>query len=807
LKLLLVEDSHRDAELALLTLERSGLSVRSTVVFHHQGAQTALERDRFDLILCDFMLPGSSGAQVLRTARAVAPNTPFIFLSGVYGEEHAVEMMRLGAVDYVLKQNLALLPKAVTRAIAEIRERHQRQVAEQSLQAVEVGARIAIDAARMGMWDYDPREGRLQWDSRCKALYELTDDAEVTLPFFFDRCHADDVDEVRRRVDHAVTCDDDQGYQVEYRVVLPSGTERWLSSRGQSFFVGGQCVRFTGVLQDITQQKQSTAELHRLNEMLGERVQKRTRERDRTWELSRELLAVMHFDLSPVSLNPAWETTLGWRRDQLAGQSLSAWVHPDDLEATLAHTCHIAQGNISTRFVNRMRHANGDYRWLSWTAVPDEGLMYVAVRDITSERAVLDELAAANHRLREQMSERERIEATLQQMQRLEAVGQLTAGVAHDFNNLLTVILASTSFIGRDLDKGRLEKVQSRLQNIQEAGERGAKLTSQLLAFSRRQRLQPVAVNLNGTVHGMIELLQRTLGGSIWIETDTCDELWSALVDPTQTEMIILNLAINARDAMPKGGTLRLGTYNETVTAAAQRPEDPDPGDYVVLSIQDSGSGMTEAVLAKAFEPFFTTKEVGKGSGLGLAQVFGFAKQSGGGVSIVTSPGYGTTVRVYLPGIRAIDTAAEASTARSVPSVLEGSRKTVLLVDDDHSVREVTAHIVESIGYEVVQADSANQALSKLDETVDLLLTDFAMPGTNGAELAHMVRKRHPQLPIVFISGYAELGGLSDESFLIVQKPYREEDLASTLHAALTSAVLGTGSAERSDRTTAGTCH
>ena len=793
LKLLMIEDSARDAELALLTLERSGLAVEATVVFNHQGAERALLAGSFDLILCDFLLPGSSGALVLQTAQRMVPETPFIFLSGIFGEEHAVEMMRLGAIDYVLKQNLSLLPNAVRRAMDEVRERMQRRRAEESLQEVEVRARLAIDAAGMGMWDYAPHTGRMRWDERCKALYDVPLDAEVDLAFFLEKCHPFDRALLERKVERAMACDDGGGFQVEYRIALPDNGERWVASSGQAFFEHGQCVRFTGVIQDISDQKHATQALQRLNEMLGERVEKRTRERDRTWELSRELLAVMRFDMSPVSLNPAWEATLGWSREQLTSMQLWELIHADDIAATLSETENIANGNVSTRFVNRMRHASGDYRWLSWTIVPDEGLMYAAVRDITSERAVLDELAAANERLRQQIRERERIEAALQQMQRLEVVGQLTAGVAHDFNNLLTVILASTSFLGRDLQKGKMDKVEGRLHNIQEAGERGAKLTAQLLAFSRRQRLQPIPVNLNDTVTTMIELLQRTLGGSIWIETDTQADLWSALVDPTQTEMIILNLGINSRDAMVGGGTLRLITRNEVVSLPAQRPEDPEPGDYVVLSVQDSGSGMTPEVLAKAFEPFFTTKEVGKGSGLGLAQVFGFAKQSGGGVSILSSPGYGTTVKVYLPRVcdAQVQPADPAASVVRPPS--DGPRRTVLLVDDDHDVREVTATLLDSFGYAVVQADSADQALTKLDTDIDLLLTDFAMPGTNGAELAHLVRRRHPRLPIVFITGYAELGGLDDEAHLIVQKPYRNDELARTLEQALAERAAGRG--------------
>ncbi len=789
LKLLLVEDSARDAELALLTLERGGLTVEATIAYNHQGVEEHLAQASFDLILCDFLLPGSSGAQVLQSAQRFAPHTPFIFLSGVFGEAHAVEMMRLGAIDYVLKQSMSLLPKAVKRALNEVRERKKLHRAEKSLLEVEVRARLAMDAARMGLWDLNPSTGELIWDDRCRALFEVAADTPVDMHYFIEHCHPAERPTVEQAVANAMDPAGDGVYQAEFRLLVPSNIERWVSVSGQAFFDGERCIRFTGMIKDISEQKQATEALERLNDLLGERVQKRTRERDRTWELSRELLAVMRFDMTPVSLNPAWEIVLGWSREQLSTMHLWELLHPEDLDPTLLEMRNIANGNVSTRFVNRMRHATGDYRWLSWTVVPDEDLMYAAVRDITGERAVLDELAAANQHLREQIQERERIEATLQQMQRLEAVGQLTAGVAHDFNNLLTVILTSASFVARDLEKGKLDKSQSRLQNIMVAGERGAKLTGQLLSFSRRQRLEPVAVNLNATVSGMLEMLRRTLGGSIWIQTQTLPELWHALVDPTQTEMIILNLAINARDAMPTGGTLSLGTHNETVTRPPQRLQDPEPGDYVVLSISDSGSGMSDEVLAKAFEPFFTTKEVGKGSGLGLAQVFGFAKQSGGGVAIVTAPGQGTTVKVYLPGVRNDTAEVESGEALALSADQHQSGSTILLVDDDDSVREVTAMLLDTFGYQVIQADSAEAALARLDDDIDLILTDYAMPVVNGGELARRARAMRPSLPILFITGYADLEGLHADEFEIVQKPFRQDELAAKLRKAINGAA------------------
>lgn len=789
LKLLLVEDSPHDAELTLLTLENSGLKIDATLVYNHQEVERELLAQRFDLILSDYLLPGSSGAEVLNCARRLAPQTPFIFLSGIFGEQHAVEMMRMGAIDYVLKQNLKMLPKAVVRAVSEVHEREKRLRAEETLQDAEVRAHLAIEAAEMGIWTYDPATDMLLWDERCKNLYGLTADDQVSMDFMFSRCHPDDRELLESKVRAALTAD--TGFQIEHRLHAVGDGERWVFSNGRSLFEDGKCVRFTGVMQDISERKQATQALQQLNEILGERVVQRTRERDRTWELSRELLGVLRFDMTPIALNPAWEATLGWTRAQFNEQSLRELIHPDDLDATLRETASVAGGNVTTRFVNRLRHAEGGFRWLSWTIVPDEGLMYAAVRDITSERAVVDELAATNKRLRDQIRERERVEAALQQMQRLEVVGQLTAGVAHDFNNLLTVILTSANFLTRDLEKGVFTKSAQRLQNIREAGERGAKLTSQLLSFSRRQRLEPVALNLNDTIGGMRELLGRALGGSVWVETQLAEDLWNALVDPTQTEMIILNLAINGRDAMGQGGQLRLSTWNEMVYRLPQRPEDPDPGAYVVLSVSDTGCGMSAAVLAKAFEPFFTTKAVGKGSGLGLAQVFGFAKQSGGGVSIDTAENAGTTIKVYLPSIA--QTATPMISLSDMPGNADADdlHHTILLVDDDPDVRSVTSMMLSSLGYSVVEAENGDEALKKIDSTIELVLTDFAMPNMTGAELAEIVKREHPELPIMFITGFADIDILDVDQQLIVQKPYKEEELARKLANVLMRAGAG----------------
>ena len=399
------------------------------------------------------------------------------------------------------------------------------------------------------------------------------------------------------------------------------------------------------------------------------------------------------------------------------------------------------------------------------------------------------ELAAANRQLVAQIEERERVESTLRQMQRLEAVGQLTSGVAHDFNNLLTVVLGNIGFIERALDKAGIDgKTTQRLTYMRAAAERGAKLTDQLLSFSRRQRLEPKVLDLNGTIAGMRDLLQSTIGGSVSIETELSEDLWPALVDPTQLDIAVLNLAINARDAMEIGGTLKVSTANVRL-GPPRAAEEPAAGDYVAICVSDTGAGMSPEVRTKVFEPFFTTKEIGKGSGLGLSQVLGFAKQSGGGVRIESQPGRGTAVHIFLPRANAAPQAQPEAADEGATVSRPGA--VILLVDDDTAVRDVTAAMLRELGYTVEEADSGERALRLLDARrhIDLAVIDFAMPAMSGAELARHVRSRMPALPVLFVTGFAErdaLTGISER--YVVSKPFINGDLAEKVKLALTAA-------------------
>jgi signal transduction histidine kinase/CheY-like chemotaxis protein len=405
-----------------------------------------------------------------------------------------------------------------------------------------------------------------------------------------------------------------------------------------------------------------------------------------------------------------------------------------------------------------------------------------------------EEIEAVNRQLVSQIEERERVESTLRQMQRLEAVGQLTSGVAHDFNNLLTVILGNLGFIEKGSSRSEDPVLKQRLSHMRLAGERGAKLTAQLLAFSRRQRLEPRPVDLNEALANMRDLLQSSLGGSVQIKTLFRPGLWHALVDPSQIELVVLNLAINARDATPVGGSVTLETGNVTLVQS-ERPEEPPAGEYVLISVTDTGSGMPKDVLTKAFEPFFTTKEIGKGSGLGLSQALGFAKQSGGGMRIESRVGEGTSVKVYLPRTERIEV-TEAFSHSDASNQPQRKGAIILLVDDDSGVREITASMLREMGYVVLEVGSGDAALDLLDGEahIDLAVLDYAMPGMNGMEVARQVNSRFPTLPVLFITGYVDSAALREiGDAKIIKKPFVGDELANKVDAALIKGARRSG--------------
>ena len=400
------------------------------------------------------------------------------------------------------------------------------------------------------------------------------------------------------------------------------------------------------------------------------------------------------------------------------------------------------------------------------------------LEDLVRERT--GQLEQANEQLRHQIAERRQAEAALQQAQKMEVIGQMTGGVAHDFNNLLTAVLGNLELAIR---RGADEGIRRYLEGATHAAQRGAKITSQLLAFSRTQRLQTEPIDLNSIVNRMGDLLFRTIGATVRIETILENNLWQAIADPSQIESAILNLAVNARDAMPNGGRLTISTAN-VPREERNKPPELAAGDYVAVCVSDTGTGMTDEVLRKAFEPFFTTKAVGSGTGLGLSQVYGIAKQTGGGVSIATKVAEGSKVTVYLPRTSARPV---LHPYESPGAPLRRHDATILVVDDDPDVRGLAISCLETLGYRVFGADGGRAAIDLVerDVSLDLVLIDIAMPEINGVEAVQAILEKRPALPFLYMTGYVGPMKLDPSEHRVVKKPFTIAELAAKVEEVL----------------------
>jgi PAS domain S-box-containing protein len=575
-------------------------------------------------------------------------------------------------------------------------------------------------------------------------------------------------------------------YECEFRVRRADGAFRWHLARALPIRDNaGGIIRWIGTNTDIEDQKSAARALERLNKTLEQQVAESVADRDRMWRLSTDIMLVADFQSNIVAVNPAWRQLLGWEEKNLIGHSFLEFVHPDDHVATLAELGDLSEGARTLKFVNRYKRQDGGFVTLSWTAVPDDRFVHAVGRDITADREAAEALR--------------RTELALQQAQKMETIGKLTGGVAHDFNNLLQVISGNLQLLAADVAGN--ERAQRRLTNALAGVSRGAKLASQLLAFGRRQALEPKTIRIGRLITGMEDMLRRSLGEAIEIETVVSAGLWNTFVDPAQVENAVLNLAINARDAMDNAGKLTLEVGNAFLDERYARDHaEVAAGQYVMLAVTDTGCGMTPDVLAQAYEPFFSTKPEGKGSGLGLSMVYGFVKQSGGHVKIYSEPGHGTTVKLYLPRTR--DQEDLGAVAESAPVL--GGAETVLVAEDDEQVRVTVVEMLTELGYRVLKASDATSALAIIESGVpiDLLFTDVVMPGPlRSPELARRARQRIPGIAVLFTSGYTENsivhGGRLDAGVELLGKPYTREALARKIrhvlanlrqHAALTVA-------------------
>jgi PAS domain S-box-containing protein len=633
---------------------------------------------------------------------------------------------------------------------------------------VEEQLRIAQMAGGVGTFEYVDGYGTASVSPQFCALLGLHPAHDLPVRTINGLVHPGDVPIIDATVQPA----EGTASQAEFRITRPdNGEVRWLTRRGEYLReVETSGFRFSGVIYDITDAKQIEEQLRTLNDTLEMRVEERTRERDRIWQVSRDILGVADGTGSWLSVNPAWTRILGWNADAIIGRT-SAWLrHPEDKTRGEAAIAGAARGE-TLAFEARYRTSEGNYRDLTWTIVPFEGLLYCVARDVTDQKAQAAALELAEEQLR--------------QSQKMEAVGQLTGGIAHDFNNLLTGITGSLDIVKRRLDAGRAEDVARFMDAAQTSAQRAAALTHRLLAFARRQSLDTKPSDINGIVAGLEDMLRRALMENITFETIPQPDLWHALTDANQLENALLNLSINARDAMPKGGRLTIETSNVRLGKAyAARNDGVEPGDYVLISVVDTGTGMSPDVIAKAFDPFFTTKPIGQGTGLGLSMIYGFVKQSGGHVRIESEEGRGTTVKLYLRRALAEEEAVEAA---SLASPQPGQGETILVVEDDATVRLLMTEVLKTLGYRYLEAGDAQAAIPLLasDTPIDLLITDVGLPNMNGRQLAEIAREHRPALKVLFVTGYAQnaiiRGGFLAPGMEMINKPFALDVLSAKI--------------------------
>lgn len=548
----------------------------------------------------------------------------------------------------------------------------QRRMAERELADSDARLRLATEAAEIGTWDYNPASDELRWDAKCKQLFGLSPDADVTYEgSFIAGLHPDDRQRADEAVQRALDPEGSGRYDIEYRTVgIEDGEQRWIAASGRAFFNPGEQARFAGTVIDITGRKETEEQLQHLNERLEEQV----------------------------------EIEIGKR-------------------------------------------------------------------------------AAA--------------EDALRQSQKMEAVGQLTGGIAHDFNNLLAGISGSLEIIEKRLSQGRTEGIDRFINGAQTSAQRAAALTQRLLAFSRRQTLDPKPADVNRLVFGMEDLIRRTVGPAIKLEVVGAAGLWPTKVDIAQLENALLNLAINARDAMPKGGQLTIETANKWLDSRAGSERDLPPGQYISVCVTDTGTGIPKDIADRVFDPFFTTKPIGQGTGLGLSMIHGFVRQSGGQVRVYSEPGHGTTMCIYLPRYTGDLTDEAAGPDVQIPEL--GAGETVLVIDDEPTVRMLIVEILEEAGYVALEAEDGPSGLKILqsDARIDLLITDVGLPGgMNGRQVADAARLVRPDLKVLFVTGFAEnaavRSGHLEPGMEVITKPFVMTELANKI----TDMIDG-----RSDRT------
>ncbi|MET0660360.1 MAG: PAS domain-containing protein [Steroidobacteraceae bacterium] len=665
-----------------------------------------------------------------------------------------------------------------------------QRVAHEALREQEARLRLALRAARMAEITIRYADNKVTHSESCAEMFGYSAGERLTVEHLRARYHPDDAPVILRRRDE-LWASGKSFLATTHRIVWPDGSTHWLSVRGEiERSASGQPVSITAVYIDITEQQRAMQALRQSEEQF--RV------------------------FAQVMPNHVWVADargkVQWLNDKFyeyAGESRpenpthELWehvVHPDDVAQAMERWVPAMKTGCVFETDMRLRRRDGEYRWFIGRALPirnqnGEVTRWIgSLTDIHDQKVTAGQLEALNATLEIRVEERSRelraAEQALRHAQKMEAVGQLTGGIAHDFNNLLTGIIGGIELVQRRMVSGRMDDAERFMSAALTSANRAAALTQRLLAFSRQQQLHAEPLQLNDLIRSMADLLNRTLAENITLDLQLDPQLWLTEADRNQLESALLNVTINSRDAMPVGGRMSVRTCNLRLHAQDAQPHSElEPGDYVLLEINDTGKGMSPEVLERAFDPFFTTKPVGQGTGLGLSMIYGFAKQSRGHVHLESGLGSGTTFSLYLPRFAGTLPEVEAPAPKEMPLAQNG--ETVVIVEDEAAVRMLVVDVLEEMGYRFIEAADSAAAVPILEseQSVDLLITDVGLPGMSGRELAQLARKQRPELKVLFITGYAddaiERQWQPAPGMELMRKPFALEQLARKIREML----------------------
>ena len=755
LRILHLEDDPDYCDLVQSLLAQEGFQVEALRVENRADFEAALVPEKFDIILADYMLPSYNGLEALCAAQVKCPETPLLLVSGTIGEQAAIDSLKSGATDYVLKQWPERLVPTVRRAVEEAEERKRRQRVETELVRREKHFRALTENALDILTILDP-QGAFTYNSPSVKRVLGHEPKDLAGQSAFALIHPEDLPGVLQGFDFGLR-NPDRTVTLEFRFRHRDGSWRHLEAVGQSLLGDPGIAGVVINSRDITDRKLAEAAL-RSSEMLFHSV----------WENSVDGMRLTDQDGNIVAVNDAFCKLVGMSREKLEGKPFTV-VFADSEQP----------GQMLEKFVRRFRDRVVEHQRERRLTLRNGNV--VTLEDTSSFVELRGQPPMLLGLFRD-VTAQKRLEEQLRQSQKMEAIGQLAGGVAHDFNNILTVIHGHASLL---LAGGNLTGVSARsAQQISQAADRAAGLTRQLLAFSRRQVMQPRQLDMNELVANMTKMLARILGEDIALQLNYSPQPAQVQADAGMMEQVLMNLAINSRDAMPKGGLLaiKISTIEVDARWLAEHSE-RRTGRFVCLSVLDTGCGIPSENLRRIFEPFFTTKEVGKGTGLGLATVYGIVKQHQGWIEVESESGKGTAFKVFLP--RSVE-AAEPANEPPADNAVRGGTETILVVEDEVAVRELVCNLLARQGYQILQAESGPKALQVWRDSkdrIDLLLTDLVMPDQmNGRELAEKLWAERPRLKVIFTSGYsAEAVG---KDFVLrrglnyLQKPYHPQKLA-----------------------------